>query len=168
MVRQSDCREFVANRSRAPSDRSPSLGWNHAGVAGGAVPTLACARSRRAIGAEFPCLDAPALCVQLLRCQWFSRLCVLMNPILPGSRSIRTWPAKCLKLELSRAGQFRGTQEVNLSNAVWAKGHPSDENLSLGPRFAPRPSVYEAAHADIHRHAQRQERKQHRRSAVTH
>jgi len=29
-------------------------------------------------------------------------------------------------------------------------------------------SVHEPAHADIHRHAQRQERKQHRRSAVTH
>ena len=68
-------------------------------------------------GDEFPSpgtLKAPALCVQLERCQRFSRLCVLMNPILPGSRSIRTWPAKSLKLGLLRAGQFRGTQEVNL------------------------------------------------------
>jgi hypothetical protein len=114
IVRRSDCREFVAN---------------HADVRGGAVPPLAYARSYCAIGAGVACpdtlhpgdadlspgtLDAPAPSVQLVRCQRFSRLCVLMNPILPGSRSIRTWPAKCLKLILLRSGQIREMQEVNL------------------------------------------------------
>jgi hypothetical protein len=39
--------------------------------------------------------------------------------------------------------------------------------LSPEPK-GPEYSVYKPAHADIHRHAKRQERKQHRRSAVTH
>ena len=168
----------MANQPGVPGDRSLSLGWNKSGVPGdrslslgwnriGAVPTLANARLCCATGPglAFPdtfhtsdkdpsprILEVSARCVQLVRCQRFSRLCVLMNPILPGSRSIRTWPAiaffqlqssksikasgycrkqkppctmqirplklenrrKCLKLGLLRAGQFRGTQEVNL------------------------------------------------------
>ena len=103
----SDCREFVADQSGAPGDGSLSLGWNRIG----AVPTVAFARPCCATGPglAFPdafhtgdkvssprILEVSARCVQLLRCQRFSRLCVLMNPILPGSRSIRTWPAIAL------------------------------------------------------------------------
>jgi hypothetical protein len=35
--------------------------------------------------------------MQLVRRKRFSRLCVLMNPILPVAWSIWTWPAKTLK-----------------------------------------------------------------------
>jgi len=39
--------------------------------------------------------DTPARSMQVLRCQRLSRFCVLMNPILPGSRfHLGTWPAK--------------------------------------------------------------------------
>jgi hypothetical protein len=92
-MRYSNCREIVAN---------------HADVSGGAVPPLALAQARGATGKRLLSAEILARSVQLVRCQRFSRLCVLMNPILPGSRSIRTWPAKCLKKLVLRSGQFRG------------------------------------------------------------
>jgi hypothetical protein len=110
---------------------------NHSEKPGGAVPPLTSVQLRRAME---PGNTFPTRSVQLLRCQRFSRLCVLMNPILPGLRSIRTKPAKCLKLNLLWTGLFRGTQEVNLRvlvRAIWS-----------GVR-----SVDEPAHADIHRRA---------------
>jgi hypothetical protein len=98
----------VANQAEAPGDEFLSLGWNQAKEAGGAVPPLASVRLRRAIkpGKAIPdglhpsgkrpppgIPESPAPAKQLVRRQRFSRLCVLMNPILPGLRSIRTWPA---------------------------------------------------------------------------
>jgi hypothetical protein len=80
---------------------------NHADVAGGAVPPLAVTQLRCATGEAMVCPNNSVRSVQLMRCQRFSRLCVPMNPILPGSRSIRTWPAKCLKILILRSGQFR-------------------------------------------------------------
>jgi hypothetical protein len=89
------CREFVAIQS---------------GYSGEAVTTLALARANCTTEpAGFP-PDTRVRSAQLVRCQRFrsplrqilvvraerfSRLCVLMNPILPGSRSIWTWPAQC-------------------------------------------------------------------------
>jgi len=76
----------------------------------GAVPPLAIAEKFRAMDAGqgialpdrpddedlspgFP--DSIVRSVQVLRCQRFSRFCVLMNPILPGLRfHLGTWPAK--------------------------------------------------------------------------
>ena len=158
-LRQSHCREFVANHTGAPSDKNLSLKWNQAGKPGGAVPPLAFASSC-VIGPGTITIMDPArsppigiLCrlgtsppVQLVRCQRFSRLCVLMNPILPGERSIWTEPAKCLKPYSCGPDSSGGTQEVNRDFR----------------------SVNEPAHTHIHRRAQRQERKQHRRPSVTH
>ena len=73
-----------------------------------------------------------------------------------GRDPIRTWPANYLKLNLLRAGLL----------AAKARGQTCETRP--GPKSDQRPSVYEPAHADIHRHAQRKESKQHRRPAVTH
>ncbi len=89
------CREFVAIQS---------------GQSGEAVTTLAFARANCTTEpAGFP-PDTRVRSAQLVRRQRFrgplrqifvageerfSRLCVLMNPILPCSRSIWTWPAQC-------------------------------------------------------------------------
>jgi len=70
----------VANLSGAPGDGFLSLGWKLAGFAGGAVPTVAFAWPNRAIGAGLFCPKTPARSMQFLRCQRFSRLCVLINP----------------------------------------------------------------------------------------
>jgi hypothetical protein len=85
--------------------------------------------------------------VQLVRRQRFSRLCVLMNPY-PAGRAVHPDLAGEIPEKMFSCGPeySGGTQEVKLQIR----------------------SVDEPAHADIHRHAQRQERKQHRRSAVTH
>jgi hypothetical protein len=47
----------------------------------------------------------------------------------------------------------------------------TQEVKRVEPGLAPlgsKPSIYEAAHADVHHRTERQERKQHRRTAVTH
>ncbi len=105
------CRDFVAK----PASNS-----------GGAVPSLAIARSRRAKRPEEISPSGLALCnpfgihrlpgispsVQLVRCQRISRLCVLMNPILPGARSIRTWPAKYFTKTTSAGRTFPADAEA--------------------------------------------------------
>jgi hypothetical protein len=58
--------------------RKPSL------AGGGAVPTLAIARANHARKVSHIWPDPFAHSVQLLRCQRFSRLCVLMNPYPAG------------------------------------------------------------------------------------
>jgi hypothetical protein len=153
----------VANHSGVPGGNCSPLGWNQAENPGGAVPPLAFVQLRRAMepGNFFPDFlslngrktppgipEKSSLAMQRIRRQRFSRLCVLMNPILPGLRSIRTWPAKCFNQNLLRTGLFRGAQEVNLRVLVRANR----------PETC---SVDEPAHADIHRRAERQERKQH-------
>jgi hypothetical protein len=99
---------------------------NHADKPGGAVPPLAIAHPRPALEPEIVSPDSPPQieCRQRFRGPWrlvfvagverISRLCVLMYPILPGLRSIWTWPAKTLNFRLLRTGLFRGTQEVKL------------------------------------------------------
>jgi hypothetical protein len=58
--------------------RKPSL------ARAGAVPTLAIARTNHAMKMSQNWPDPLALSVQLVRCQRFSRLCVLMNPYPAG------------------------------------------------------------------------------------
>jgi len=60
---------------------------------GGAVQPLAIALMHRALGPETTLPKAAKVPVQRVRRKRSSRLCVLMYPILPGARSIRTWPA---------------------------------------------------------------------------
>jgi hypothetical protein len=88
-IQRSDSREFVADHS---------IKWNQAHVnhmidMSGAVPPLAIARACRVSGAEPLSSITPARAAQFSRCQRFSRLCVLMNPILPNAWPIGTWPA---------------------------------------------------------------------------
>jgi hypothetical protein len=85
---RSDLREFVARDS--VGGRYVPLGRNLAGLPGGAVPL----QLARPSGAKGAFSHAAAFAVQILCCERFSRLSVLMNPILPGAGSIRTWPAK--------------------------------------------------------------------------
>jgi len=84
-MRESDCREFVANHF---VDNEPVVG-------GGAVPTGAAARAWSATGAGLACPETldprgkylpPWAAHSVLRelCQRFSRLCVLMNPCPAG------------------------------------------------------------------------------------
>jgi hypothetical protein len=61
---------------------------NHALNEGGAVPPLASARIGGTIRAGKEISKVAARHVLLKRCQRIARLCVLMNPILPGARSI--------------------------------------------------------------------------------
>jgi len=88
---RSDNREFVANRAgdSDASDRYLSLIWEF----GGAVPPLASARPYRAPKKERKSSNISARPVLPILCQRLARLCVLMNPILPGALSIGTWPA---------------------------------------------------------------------------
>jgi hypothetical protein len=51
---------------------------------GGAVPTLAIARTNHAIKMSQNWPDLFAISAQFVRCQEFSRLCVLMNPCPAG------------------------------------------------------------------------------------
>ena len=84
--------------------------------------------------------------------------CRARDPSGPGRLMCVSWEthSKCLILNLFLAEALRqGKQEANLGN------------YSLGPRETG-PSIYEPAHTDIHDRTQRQERKQHRRTAVTH
>jgi len=120
--RRSNCREFVAN---------------HAPLGGGAVPPLARARTDRTTGAGKDISNTAARFVFPVRCQRFARLCVLMNPILPGSRSIRTWPAiappnsgdavNASYTLLSRSGNLRadakGKAVIPLSSQTGACAH---------------------------------------------
>ena len=87
-----------------------------------------------------------------------SRLCVLINSILPGA------------FPRDQAGEI-------LEKSCFCS--PQRSRTVPGPHKQPNPfadgvstlvdaSVHEAAHTDVHCHAQRQERKQHRRSAITH
>ncbi len=159
--RSSDCREFVAIFARVVAK-----------LLGGAVSPLACAWTNRANGAglESSCMLPPATefhrdaasrstarFVQLMHCKRYARLCVLMNPILPGCGPSGPCRRKCFKTFLLQA-----------HCALWLS--PRGELVGCRPKVFPcrDASVHEPAHADIHRHAQRQERKQHRRSAVTH
>jgi hypothetical protein len=84
-MRESDCREFVANHS----------GNNEPVVDGGAVPTVAPSPAWNAAGAGLVCPETldpdseylpPWAAHSVLRelCQRFSRLCVLMNPCPAG------------------------------------------------------------------------------------
>ena len=90
---------------------------NHAGKSGGAVPPLAIALMHRALGPETTLPKAAKVPVQRVRRKRSSRLCVLMNPILPGARSIRTWPAKTMKKSFSCgpdvSGGDTGGESVN-------------------------------------------------------
>ena len=141
----------------------------------GAVPTvcetMAIARANNAMNWSQIRLVPLATSVQLEPRPRFSRLCVLINPCPAGLEVHRTWPAsalslwerrsKCLKLEPLRPEMTPGGS---------AKGETlTGKTLKLcqTPRGA-RHSVYEPAHTDIHYRTQRQERKQHRRTAVTH
>jgi hypothetical protein len=121
-IRKPDCREIVANLAGEPGDRSRSLGLQIR-TPGGAVPTVASARSCRAIGHAQGIPKTPARPVQLIRCQLlrgprrqvfvagverFSRLCVLMNPCPAGRAVHRDLPAKYFKKSwLLRTGIFR-------------------------------------------------------------
>jgi len=133
------CKEFVAKYSGVPGDRSLSLGWKPAAMRGWAVPPWALTRHWRAIGAERTGPDAlcssdenlspgtpraSALSVHLLRWQRFSRLCVLMNPILPGARSIRTWPAIAYS-------QYHSSKTTNAKLMFPSPEEPGDEAQSL-------------------------------------
>jgi hypothetical protein len=79
-IRLPGCRESAAKLSWISSGNSSPPGWSAGGIPGGAVPPLAFARWRRTIGPANATLKTPARSVQLLRCERFSRLCVLMNP----------------------------------------------------------------------------------------
>jgi hypothetical protein len=87
-----------------------------------------------------------------------SRLCVLINPILP--RAIHRDQAGEILENLALAA--RNNREL----------YPGRTPLNLSARLRAEwdrdALVNEPAHADIHCHAQRQERKQHRRPTVTH
>jgi len=147
----------VANLTGVPGDRSWSLGWLTE-----AVLPLAIEQVHRATGLGEKIPETSERLVQLVRRQRyrgprrqvsvagverFSRLCVLMNPNPAGRAVHQDLAGEMLENRNSCGPDFSGgTQEVNLRVR----------------------SVDEPAHADIHRRAQRQERKQHRRSAVTH
>jgi hypothetical protein len=92
--------------------------------------------------------DSSVRPVQLVRCQRLSRLCVLMNPC-PAGRAIHS----------DLAGKKSSKNPALVDRTL--SGGTQEVKLQIR-------SVDEPAHADIHHHAQRQERKQHRRSAVTH
>ena len=112
-----------------------------------AVLPLAIEQVHRATGLGEKIPETSERLVQLVRRQRFSRLCVLMNPNPAGHAVHRDLAGEMLENRNSCGPDCSGgTQEVNLRVR----------------------SVDEPAHADIHRRAQRQERKQHRRSAVTH
>jgi hypothetical protein len=87
-----------------------------------------------------------------------SRLCVLIIPILPGA------------IHRDHAGEI--LQNLALTAGSYPKlpstAHHSIFSLRLSAELDRDASVHEPAHADIHCNAQRQERKQHRRSTVTH
>jgi hypothetical protein len=113
-----------------------------------AVWPLAFVPPHRAI---WPGIDSPensARRVQLVHRKRFPRLCVLMNPY-PAGRSIHP----------DLAGDI-------LEKNFFSCG-PDCSGGNTGGESAS-PSVDEPAHAHIHRRAQRQKRKQHRGSAVTH
>jgi hypothetical protein len=178
----------VADSSGAPGDRSSSLGGkqtsgNPAVSFGGAVPTVAIARANHATKPSQIRLSPSARSMQLLRCQRFqgtprwvfatgvepsSRLCVLMNPIpagleirpdLAGWRVFPFWKnGLVLENPISCCPDFPDCeQEAKLAIISHAPGGGTKAD-----------SVHETAHADVHYRAQRQERKQDRRSAVTH
>jgi len=151
----SDCKEFVASQCGAVKAVADELPCNAVRATSSCSPFSAQAVSLKL--RQF--LSAPIQQSPVVGVEWLSRLCVLMNPILPGSRSIRTWPAKCLNLRLLQRVIPDAVQEVNLCIRV-----PGKRFL----RFGQGTSVYKPAHADVHRHTQRQECEQHRRSAVTH
>jgi hypothetical protein len=88
----------VATQSCAPRDAFAPLRRSQPHVnqtidMRGAVTPLAVARLKRALKAEPVCPILSSRFVLLIRCERLARLCVLMNPILPGARSTRTWPA---------------------------------------------------------------------------
>ena len=119
----------MANLTGVPGDRSTSLGWKFAKKTGGAVPSLASAQPIRAMEAGKTSPDTPARLVQLVRRQRYrgpqrlvfvagverlSRLCVLMNPILPGAVHLDL-AGEMLKKPVSCGPDISGgTQEVNL------------------------------------------------------
>jgi len=98
----SKCREFVASQCGAVGAVAGELPWSAVRA------TSSCSSfSAQAVSLELrQSLSNPFKRSSVVGVEWLSRLCVLMNPILPGSRSIRTWPAKCLNLRLLPAASF--------------------------------------------------------------
>jgi hypothetical protein len=99
----------------------------------------------------------------------FSHLCVLIIQSC-RPRSIRTMPAKHFNSFSSVAvqswiggaipGSLHALEEVKLASTSHRTQRSGLAGLSA--------SVDESAHSDVHCHAQRQKREQHRRSTVTH
>ena len=101
-------------------------------VSGGAVPTLAIARSNIARRMCKICANPPLHSVQLKRCLRSSRLCVLMNPCpagleihpdLAGYRVLPTWKNALLTLKIFSCGPDSSGERkrANLSNIVRAQ-----------------------------------------------
>ena len=101
-VQLSKCREFVASQCGAVGAVAGEL------LSSAVRATSSCSPfSAQAVSLKIrQSLSAPIQQSPVVGVEWLSRLCVLMNPILPGSRSIRTWPAKCLNLRLLPAASF--------------------------------------------------------------
>jgi hypothetical protein len=142
----SDDREFVAAR---------------AGLSGGAVRPAANAKLPRAGKQRNLSPELAARSMQCASRKWSSRLCVLINPILPCA------------FHWDHAGEMLETTSLAARNNLQRTSGSSISGLTKSQTFGTTPqsndaSVNEPSHADIHRHAQRQERKQHRRSTVTH
>ena len=82
---------------------------------GGAVPPLAFARTRPASDWRMTLPKTSAPPEQSICRQRLSRLCVLMNPILPGARSIWDLAGEILEKTCSCGPDYSGeTQEVQL------------------------------------------------------
>jgi hypothetical protein len=106
--RKSVSKEFVTQRS---------------GTSGGAVPPLAPARAGHWTVTRSNPLRTSARPAQVLRCQRFSRLCELMNPILPSlAIHLDLAGVNIYKICLLRFGPFRGSQGGEL---VSCASHPS-------------------------------------------
>jgi len=131
---------------------------NETAVGGGAVPTEAIARANHArkVSQGWPNLLVYPVESSCLR---FSRLCALMNPCPAGLEIHPDLARYCVRPNrknavitfinlVLRSGQFRVRRSTNFQNS----------DRSQMARYT---LVHKPAHADIHRHAQRQECKQH-------
>jgi hypothetical protein len=125
---------------------------------GGAVPTEAIVRANHARKVSQGWLNPLVYPVES-SCLRFSRLCALMNPCPAGLKIHLDLARYCIPPNwknavitfinlILRSGQFRGRRGANFQN-------------SFRTRMVRYTSVHKPAHADIHRHAQRQKCKQH-------
>ncbi len=119
-------------------------------------------------------IAGPVGFVLVTKCLRIPCLCVLIHPILPGLFAIETCRrSDCFsKIALVLAFHAQLRQKAKIDNYAvqlpCLRIQPSSPALEPPNCNAAPGSVHKSAHPDVHHNAQRQKRKQHGRSAITH